>query len=69
MYDTTERAFTSDSESWDIFVGGITPEDFIDGFQSPESAVRGMLEAWQYEEHAPTWLKESLLRYIQTHLR
>jgi len=61
-----EREFASDELSWEIYVGGITPEEFCMGHESIESAVSCYLsKSWQWYEPEPDWLWSSLVIYLK----
>lgn len=60
-----ERKFTSDAESWEIFIGGISPKEFVRGYKNAEEAVDDFLANYPFDdEPAPTWLRGSLLSYL-----
>jgi hypothetical protein len=67
---TTERAYKSDAEAYEVFVGGITPEQFVAGFDSTESAVTDFMENFEDPdgEDAPSWLESALLSYLEIKL-
>lgn len=67
---TTERAYKSDSEAYEVFVGGITPEEFVAGFDSAEAAVTDFMENFEDPdgEDAPSWLEGALLSYLEAKL-
>jgi hypothetical protein len=60
----TERKFVSNSESYEVFVGGITPKEFVQDYETVEDAVDDFLLNWQYDESVPTWLRSSLIQYV-----
>jgi hypothetical protein len=63
-----ERPFVSNRDSWEVFAGGITPDEFMLGFDSPEAAVKDYLGDGSYPfDEKPSWLEESLIRYIEDH--
>ena len=66
---TTERQYTSDHEAYEIFVGQITPEEFIAPFVGSNDptaeAIRSLLSDWPWEETAPSWLEDALYRYVE----
>ena len=61
-----ERTYKSDSEAYEVFVGGITPEEFVSGFDSYEAAVADFMAHFEDPdgEESPTWLEDALLRYL-----
>lgn len=64
-----ENGFVSDSDSYERFVGGITPREFVEDFDSIEDAVNHLIEQdWVHEEPAPTWLRASLINYVSSEL-
>lgn len=65
MTNQTDREFISHPESWNVFVGGITPQEFCKGFESAESAVDDFLNNFPFDEKIPAWLRTSLLDYIE----
>jgi hypothetical protein len=70
---TTERAYTTDSDAYDIFVGGITPAEFIKGYEEFEfpvdEAIKDFLRSWPYiDETPPSWLEEALYRYVESQI-
>jgi hypothetical protein len=64
MDNQFERAFVSDSESWDVFVGGLTPKEFCKGYASADAAISDYLLNYPFDEPAPSWLRGSLMEYI-----
>jgi hypothetical protein len=66
MTNQTERAFVSDSESWNVFVGGVTVKEFLQG-EEPSVAVENYLQSFPFNnEPIPSWLRRSLLKYIES---
>ena len=68
---TTERAYTTDSDVYDTFVGGITPAEFIKGYEELEDpideAIKDFIHNWPYDDETPpSWLEESLYRYVES---
>ena len=65
----TERQYTTDHEAWEIFVGGITPQQFVapyGEFNDPTAeAIRSLISDWPWEEPAPSWLASALYRYVE----
>ena len=73
MTTQTERTYISDSESYDVFVGNITPQEFVKGFEEFEcpvdEAIKDFIRNWPYpDETPPSWLEDSLYRYIESSL-
>ena len=64
---TAEREFTNDYDVWGIYVGGMTPAEFVAPYgDSVEEAVFEFLtQDWPWDETPPSWLEESMLRYIE----
>jgi hypothetical protein len=61
------RQFVSDFESWNVFIGAITPKQFIEGyeaFQNPlDKALEDFIKDFPFNEPIPEWLEDSLRRY------
>jgi hypothetical protein len=72
MLDLTERQYSTDAEAYEVFVGGITPQEFVKGFDAFEcpvdEAVKDFLRSFPYEEAIPDWLEDALCRYVQAQL-
>lgn len=72
MNTTTERQYISDSEAYAVFVGSITPQEFVRGFEEfecPElEAVRDFLRNFPFDEVPPPWLEDALYRYLESQL-
>ena len=69
----TERSYTSDSDAYEIFVGALSPQEFVTGYEEfecpAEEAVKDFLRTWPYEDESPpSWLEDALLGYVQTAL-
>jgi len=68
----SERAYTTDSEAYDIFVGGITPAEFIKGYEEFEcpidEAIKDFIRSWPYDETPPAWLEAALFRYVESQI-
>ena len=69
--NVAERDYTSDSEAYEIFVGQITPSDFVAPyceFECPiDEAVKDYLRQWPFPNEAPpSWLEDALYRYIES---
>jgi hypothetical protein len=65
---TAERKFTNDYDVWEIFVGGMTPKQFIAPYGGDvETAISEFItQDWPWDDEAPpTWLEESLRRSIE----
>jgi hypothetical protein len=67
----TERAYTTDSDAYDIFVGGITPAEFIKGYEEfdcpIDEAIKDFIRSWPYEDETPpSWLEDALYRYVES---
>lgn len=60
-----ERKFVSNSETYEVFCGGVTPQGFVEGYESVESAINDLLENWSYDEPIPSWLSSALTEYIE----
>lgn len=69
MSNTTERAFVSDSETWEVFIGGITPKEFCKGFLNADSAIDDFLNNYPYNEEIPSWLRGSLIECIESAIK
>jgi hypothetical protein len=72
MLDLTERQYSTDAEAYEVFVGGITPQEFVKGFDAFEcpvdEAVKDFLRNWPYGEPIPEWLESTLCRYVESRL-
>jgi len=72
MTEQTEREYSSDSEAYEVFVGQITPQDFVKGYEEFESpvdeAVKDFLRSFPYDEPIPSWLEDALYRYVESKL-
>ena len=67
---TTERIYKSDSDAYEIFVGSISPQEFVKGYEKfdcpADEAIKDFLRTWPYEDEAPpSWLEDALLGYVQ----
>ena len=64
------RTYTSDAEAYEIFVGQITPKEFVKGYENFEcpvdEAVKDFLRNFPYDEPIPEWLENSLYRYVDS---
>jgi len=64
----TNRVYVSDSESYEVFIGNLTPQKFIESyseFEDPiDEAVKDFLRNFPYDEPIPDWLEDSLYRYV-----
>lgn len=65
---STTRRFICDLESYEVFIGGLTPQEFVKGYESASSAVKDFLDNFPYEEEIPNWLQASLIRYVESQL-
>lgn len=70
---TTERPYTTDKAAYEIFVGGITPRQFIapyGEFDDPISeAISDFIQQWPWEDEAPpSWLEDALYHYIEDNI-
>jgi len=68
---TQERDYTNDANAYAVFVGQITPQEFLkgfEGFDSPaDEAVKSFLKSWPYVDEAPpSWLEGALYRYVES---
>jgi hypothetical protein len=72
MTEQRERKYTSDSEAYEIFVGQITPQEFVEGYQEFEfpvdEAAKDFLRNFPYDEPIPSWLGDALYRYVESML-
>jgi hypothetical protein len=71
MSNATERQYTTDAEAYEVFVGSITPQEFIKGYEEFEcpadEAIKDFLRNWPYaDETPPTWLENALYRYVES---
>jgi len=68
---TVERAYSSDSDAYEIFVGQITPSEFVapySEFECPiDEAIKDYIRRqWPFVEEAPpSWLEDAIYRYIE----
>jgi hypothetical protein len=69
---TTQRQYTSDASAYETFVGSVTPEDFVKGYEEfdcpVDEAVKDYLRQFPFEEEIPDWLEDALYRYVSTAL-
>lgn len=72
MIEQTERKYVSDAEAYEVFVGQITPQEFVKGYEEFESpvnkAVEDFLWNFPYDESIPEWLEDALYRYVESKL-
>jgi hypothetical protein len=72
MTEQTERKYISDAEAYEVFVGQITPQEFVEGYQEFEcpvdEAVKDFLRNFPYDEPIPAWLEDALYRYVESRL-
>lgn len=66
MTTTQQRSFVSDAETWEVFVGGITPREFCSRFSSADSAVSDYINNYPFDDEIPSWLRGSLIEYIES---
>lgn len=70
--ENKQRPYNSDAETWNVFVGSITPQEFLDpyiGSDDPTShAIRSLMRTWIWDEEPPKWLESILRRYISNNL-
>lgn len=66
--ENKQRPYNSDAETWNVFVGSITPQEFLDpyiGSDDPiNAAIHSLMSSWGWYEEPPSWLEASLTRYI-----
>jgi hypothetical protein len=68
-----ERAYTSDTDAYECFVGQITPQEFVAGFEEFDwpigAAIESLLRQWPWDdEMPPSWLGDALYRYVESRL-
>lgn len=72
MVEQVERKYVSDAEAYEVFVGQITPQEFVKGYEEFESpvdeAVKDFLRNFPYDEPIPKWLEDALYRYVESSL-
>jgi hypothetical protein len=73
MTTATERAYTTDAEAYEVFVGQITPEEFINGYEEFEcpidEAIKDFIRSWPHtDETPPSWLDGALYSYIESRI-
>jgi hypothetical protein len=72
MTNQNERKYTTDAEAYEVFVGSITPQEFVNGFEEFDSpvdeAVKDFLRNFPYDEIPPVWLEDALYRYVEAQL-
>jgi hypothetical protein len=69
MANATERAYTSDSDAYEVFVGQLSPAEFVapySEFECPiDEAIKDFIRQWPYPDEAPpSWLEDALYRYV-----
>lgn len=64
----SERAYTSDRKAYEVFVGQITPQEFVAPFGNINKAISNLIENWPYDEPVPSWLEAALFRYVEDRL-
>jgi hypothetical protein len=69
MNDQTERQYISDADAYKVFVGEITPQEFVKGYEEFEcpvdEAVKDFLRNFPFDEPIPEWLEDALYRYVE----
>ena len=65
----TERAYTSDQDAYEVFVGQVTPHEFLQGYEEFEcpydEAIQDFFRNWPHADEAPpSWLQDALYRYV-----
>lgn len=68
MTNQLERKYVSDFESYAVFVGQITPQEFVAPFDGDLSRAIDNLETGVYDEPIPSWLKGAITRYVEEKL-
>lgn len=72
MAQVIERKYQSDSEAYEVFVGQITPKEFVQGYEefedSIDEAVKDFLRNFPFDEPIPSWLEDALYRYVDAAL-
>ena len=72
MTEQTTRKYTSDLDAYAVFVGQITPQEFIKGYEDFEDvvdeAVKDFLRQFPFDEQIPEWLEDALYRYVSSSL-
>jgi len=73
MATATERAYTTDSDAYEIFVGQIGVEEFVAPYQEFEcpidEAIKDYIRQWPFVDEAPpSWLEDALYRYCESQL-
>jgi hypothetical protein len=57
MTTEAERAYTTDAEAYEVFVGQITPEEFIKGYEEFEcpidEAIKDFIRSWPHADENP----------------
>ena len=71
MITQQERTYTSDAEAYEVFVGQITPDEFVAPyyqFECPvDEAIKDFIRQWPYADEAPPyWLEDALYRYVES---
>lgn len=63
----SERKYISDAETWNIYVGNITPKEFMGGYDNPIDAVQNYINKdYPFGDDKPSWLRGSLVSYIES---
>ena len=65
----TTRAYQSDQDSYEIYVGGMLPSDFVKGYLTVNEAVTDFIDNYEDPdgEETPSWLHDSLVRHIRAY--
>jgi hypothetical protein len=59
------QAYTTDENAYEIFIGNITPQEFVKPFDQDVSlAIDNLLDNWVWDEPIPAWLASALYRYV-----
>jgi hypothetical protein len=63
-------SFVSDSDTYERFVGGMTPDDFVAPFSDIDSAVEALMFEFQntYDHEPADWIQPSIVRYVESKL-
>jgi hypothetical protein len=71
MYgEQTERKYVSEPEAYEVFVGQITPQEFVAPFHgNVDDAISNLINNWEYDGNPPSWLRDALCRYVTEKLQ
>jgi hypothetical protein len=69
----TEIQQMTDAEAYECYVGQITPQEFVKGYEEfecvPDEAVKDFLRNFPFaDESIPPWLEDALYRYVESKL-